>query len=345
MPVVGEFAEPDDSRESASATGVGTTHRAIRTTGRIAGQDQDFYRLRGAGPTSIATRTPGSDLDTVLTVFDAAGEEIASNDTVGLSTDARLEAELTVGADYFVRVTGTENTEGTYELTLSAGEGKGDRDFFAVDLKAGDVIGVSVAGAARKVVVHDTVGREVMGSQQDFSGACPKENPLPGGGNAVADHLAPRDGRYYVGVEDGAGRYELTVRAFRPGSEKAPQTVFADFNGALVDTGVWGLPGGEAAVAAVEVPHELGSVRTGRRRDRVRCGRHDPRERGVAREVRREAAQQPRPRGSVGAEGRQPVGDRRDDRRVRPADRGHRAVHRPRATSGTRRPRWCTSTC
>jgi hypothetical protein len=243
MPTVAEFAEPNDTQATASGTGVGTTHRAIRTTGKITGADQDFYRLRGAGLTTIATRTDGSDLDTVLTVFDAAGKEIASNDTVGVSTDARLETELAAGADYFVRVTGTLTTSGAYELTLAAGEGKGDKDFFAVDLKAGDVIGASVTGAARKVVVHDTRGREVMGSRQDFSGVYPKENPLPGGGNAVADYLAPRDGRYYVGVEDGAGRYELTVKAFRPGSENVPQTVFVDFDGALVDTSGWGSPG------------------------------------------------------------------------------------------------------
>ncbi|MEV6240434.1 hypothetical protein [Lentzea sp. NPDC051838] len=243
MPSVGEFAEPNDTQATASATGVGTSRRAIRTVGKIAGSDADFYSLRGAGLTSIATRTDGSDLDTVLTVFDAAGKEIASNDTVGVSTDARLEAELVAGADYFVRVTGTQNTAGSYELTLAAGEGFGDKDFFAVDLKAGDVIGASVVGAARKIAVHDSRGRLVMGSQQDFSGVYPASSPLPGGGNAVADYIAPRDGRYYLGVEDGAGAYSLTVKAFRPGSEKVPQTVFVDFDGALVDTSVWGSPG------------------------------------------------------------------------------------------------------
>lgn len=238
-----EFAEPNDTRQTASDSGVGTRHRAIRTTGAITAGDQDFYRLTGGGLTQIVTRTDGSDLDTVLTVFDAAGQEIASNDTVGLSTDARLDIELAKDAVYFVRVTGNPETAGTYELTLAAGVGKGDKDFFAIDLRAGDVIGVSVAGAARRVAVHDTRGREVIGSRQDFSGAYPPASPLPGGGNAVADHVAPRDGRYYVGVEDGIGRYELTVRAFRPGSEKAPQTVFVDFDGALVDTSVWGVPG------------------------------------------------------------------------------------------------------
>ncbi|MDX8053878.1 hypothetical protein SK571_31295 [Lentzea sp. BCCO 10_0798] len=244
MPVVPEAAEPNDSAATASGTGVGTTRRAIRTTGTITGGDQDFYRLRGAGLTSVATLTPGSDLDTVLTVFDAAGAEIASNDNVGPSIDATLSVELTAGADHFVRVTGGPNSSGTYELTLGTGEGKGDKDFFAIDLKAGDVVGASVTGSARKVVVHDTRGREVQGSRQDFSVVYPATSPLPGGGNAVTDYIAPRDGRYHVGVEDGAGRYDLTVKAFRPGSEKAGlQTVFVDFDGALVDTSPWGVPG------------------------------------------------------------------------------------------------------
>ncbi len=241
MPTVAEFAEPNDSPQTASDTGVGTTRRAIRTTGRITAQDQDHYRLRGAGLTTITTITPGSDLDTVLTVFDAAGTQIAVGDNAGASTDARLELELTAGADYFVRVTGTLNTEGTYELSLAAGEGQGDRDFFAVDLRAGDVLGASVTGSPRKVVVHDTGGRLVMGSRQDFSVIYPPESPLPGGGNAGADFVAPRDGRYHVGVEDGTGRYELTVKAFRPGSENAgQQTVFVDFDGAVVDTTPFG---------------------------------------------------------------------------------------------------------
>ncbi|MFD9698628.1 hypothetical protein [Lentzea sp. NPDC059081] len=241
MPVVGEFAEPNDSAQTASDTGVGTTRRAIRTTGAITAQDQDFYRLRGAGLTTVGTITPGSDLDTALTVFDAAGVEVATADNTIASTDARLDVELTAGADYFVRVTGVAATEGTYELTLAAGEGQGDRDFFAVDLKAGDVLGASVTGAARKLVVHDTAGRLVVGSQQDLSFALPPQSPLPGGGNAVADYVAPRDGRYSVGVEDGTGRYDLTVQAFRPGSEKAgPQTVFVDFDGAVVDTTPFG---------------------------------------------------------------------------------------------------------
>lgn len=241
MPVLPEFPEGNDTQQTASDTGVGTKHRAIRTTGKLTAGDQDFYRVRGAGLTSIVTRTDGSDLDTVLTVFDVTGKEIAANDTVGVSTDARLSVELTAGSDYFVRVTGTT---GAYELTIGTGQGKGDKDFYAVDLRAGDVLGASVVGSARRVVVHDVRGREVFGSTQDFSSVYPPESPLPGGGNAVVDYVAPRDGRYHVGVEDGAGRYSLTVQAFRPGTESAPvQTVYVDFDGARVNTAMWGGPG------------------------------------------------------------------------------------------------------
>ncbi|MFD4671491.1 hypothetical protein ACFWNN_17270 [Lentzea sp. NPDC058450] len=275
LAVLPEFAEPNDSAAAASDTGVGTpARRAMRTTGRITGADQDFYRLRGSGHTRIATLTPGSDLDTVLTVFDAAGQEVAASDNVGATFDASLEADLTAGAEYLVRVTGGPGgPSGTYELTIDTGEGLGDKDFYSVRLKAGDVLGASVTGSARKLVVHDTAGREVQGSRQDFSVVYPPSSPLPGGGNAVVDFVAPSAGRYYLGVEDGEGRYDLTLKALRPGAEAAGlQTVFVDFDGALVDTtpyggegvkslspmanflAAWGLgPADEAAVSTAAV--------------------------------------------------------------------------------------------
>ncbi|GLY46691.1 hypothetical protein [Lentzea sp. NBRC 102530] len=243
LAVLPEFAEPNDSAATASDTGVGApARRAMRTTGRITGADQDFYRLHGRGHTRIATLTPGSDLDTVLTVFDAAGREVASADNVGATFDASLELDLTSGAEYFVRVTGGPGgASGTYELTIAAGEGSGDRDFYSVQLRAGDVLGASVTGSARKLVVHDTAGREVQGSRQDFSVVYPPNSPLPGGGNAAVDFVAPSSGRYHLGVEDGEGRYDLTVKALRPGVEAAGlQTVFVDFDGALVDTVPYG---------------------------------------------------------------------------------------------------------
>lgn len=129
---------------------------------------------------------------------------------------------------------------------LAAG-GAGDRDFFAVDLRAGDVLGASVAGGASRLVVHDAAGREVFGSSQDFTAIYSPDSPLPGGGNAVVDFVAPSEGRYTVGVENGEGRYDVTVEAYRPGTETDPwgtvQTLFLDFDGARVNTGIYGGPG------------------------------------------------------------------------------------------------------
>jgi hypothetical protein len=75
-------------------------------------------------------------------------------------------------------------SEGPYTPTVSAG-GQ-DRDFFAVRLRAGDVLGATVKGSAAYLTVYDTVPREVHGSDQDATFIYPADSLLPGGGNAVA---------------------------------------------------------------------------------------------------------------------------------------------------------------
>ena len=88
-----------------------------------------------------------------------------------------------------------------------------DTDFFAVRLRAGDVLGASVKGSATYLTVYDTTPREVHGSNQDASFIYPMDSPLPGGGNAVTDYVATRTGWHYVGVTGGSGRTTSPSRA------------------------------------------------------------------------------------------------------------------------------------
>jgi hypothetical protein len=120
-----------------------------------------------------------------------------------------------------------------------------DTDFYAVKLRAGDVLGASVAGSATYLTVYDTVPREVHGSDQDASYIYPMASPLPAGGNAVTDYVATQAGWHYIGVEKGSGAYDITVEAYRPPLQGATpvQTLFLDFDGARVNTGVFGGPG------------------------------------------------------------------------------------------------------
>lgn len=282
LPAVPPFAETNDAIPLASDTGVPARGRALSTSGTIGDGpygtggdgtgDHDFYRLTGGPELSVATietHTPTGDLDTFLASFDANGQQIQTNDNLAGVTDSRLQVRVPPNAVVYVMVaaagpgaipsdpmtpgTGKRaGTEGPYNLTVKTGNGLADKDFFAVDLRAGDVLGASAAGRATRVMIHDPAGREVFGSSQDASFLFSEHSPMPAGGNAVADFVAPRDGRYTVAVEDGEGRYDVTVEAYRPGSELAQrpevQTIFLDFDGARVNTRIYGIDPATAGV-------------------------------------------------------------------------------------------------
>lgn len=261
-------AEDDGAIPLAGDTGIDGTE-AIVTSAEIgdgphgsAGtgtNDFDFYELHAtAGQTITAsTATPTGSLDTVLAVYTAAGELVAANDdAVGLDSLVRYDVPAT-GA-YYVAVAGFSlegplpadpndpasgaggGSEGPYTVTIATGTT--DKDFFAVKLRAGDVLGASVKGSAGYLTVYDTVPREVHGSDQDASSIYPMASKLPGGGNAVTDYVATKAGWHYVGVANGAGAYDITVEAYRPPlqGDRPNQTLFLDFDGARVNTGVFG---------------------------------------------------------------------------------------------------------
>ncbi|MDX8034073.1 hypothetical protein SK803_27975 [Lentzea sp. BCCO 10_0856] len=273
IPAVPPFAEVNDAIPLGSDTGVPARGRALHTSGTIGdgpygsggdgSGDHDFYKLSG-GTTgvyaTVGTNTPTGDLDTFLASYDANGVLITQNDNLVGTTDSRLRVFVPIGQDVYVMVaaagpgaipsdpmkpgTGKRaGTEGLYDLTIATGDGQADEDFFSVDLKAGDVLGASAAGKATRVMVHDPAGREVFGSSQDISFLYAENSPMPAGGNAVADFVAPRDGRYTVGVENGEGRYDVTVEVYRPGSElnQRPEvlSIFLDFDGARVNTRIY----------------------------------------------------------------------------------------------------------
>jgi hypothetical protein len=236
--------------------------------GRLTGDgsnDFDFFKVTATAGQVInaATATPDGPLDTVLELWSADGTLLALNDDSGLSLDSEISYPVNAAGDYYVTVaaygglpgdpfdsasgTGIGDTtppsQGPYTLTLSAGGV--DTDFYAIKLKPGDVLGASVAGSATYLTVYDTTPREVHGSDQDASVVYPMASPLPAGGNAVTDYVATKAGWHYIGVAHGDGAYDITVEAYRPPLEGATpvQTVFLDFDGARVNTGVFGGPG------------------------------------------------------------------------------------------------------
>ncbi|MCU7728072.1 PPC domain-containing protein [Actinoplanes sp. KI2] len=223
--------------------------------------DFDFYKLSAtAGQVlTLKTATPTGPLDTVLLLFAPDGTLLAANDDFS-GLDSQITYTVAAAGDFYLCVAaysglpgdpfdsgsgdgiGDTNppSEGPYTLTMTAGGV--DRDFFAVKLKPGDVLGASVTGSASYLTVYDTVPREVHGSFQDASFIYPMASPLPGGGNAVTDYVATKAGWHYVGVASGSGAYDISVEAYRPALQGATpnQTLFLDFDGARVNTGVFG---------------------------------------------------------------------------------------------------------
>ena len=228
--------------------------------------DFDYFKITvPAGKLiTVTTATPTGPLDTYLRLYAADGTLVASNDdSTGL--DSQIKYRATAAGDYYAMVaaygglpadpfdsasgTGigdtTPPTEGPYQLTITSTSGGVDSDFFAVKLKPGDVIGASVKGSPTYLTVYDTVPREVHGSDQDASYIYPMASPLPAGGTAVTDYVATKAGWHYVGVTGGSGAYDITVEAYRPVLQgaKPVQTLYLDFDGARVNTGVFGGPG------------------------------------------------------------------------------------------------------
>ena len=104
----------------------------------------------------IDTDTPTGPLDTVVALYDAAGTiGCASNDDSGGTLDSFLQFNFTVTGTYFVMISGFgvgtvfpadpfdsgsglgAGSEGPYDVTVTVAFS--DRDFYAIDLAAGDV--------------------------------------------------------------------------------------------------------------------------------------------------------------------------------------------------------------
>lgn len=254
---------------------------AIRTTGVLgdgphgpppAGDgtnDFDFYRLTSTAGRTLTVDTSGSPTgsDTYVAVYSAAGQLLATDDdggTTGLAS--LLRYQLPADGAYFVLVAGyatlgrtlpqDPNNSGSgrgggdtgdYTVLITAAEV--DLDFFAFDLAAGDVIGATVTGGPTELTVYRLDGTQMVGAEDTdvASGLYPPESPLPGGGNTTFAYVAEEPGSYAVQIDGATGRYDAKVEAYRPGSEtdqaETVQTVFLDFDGARVNTAIWGGPG------------------------------------------------------------------------------------------------------
>lgn len=276
LPAPTQFTAPAEDNGSIPLAGDAALRagRVTGTTGTIgdgphgsAGSgrgDSDFYAVNAAAGQRIVVDAAagGSGLDTVVVLWDAAGAIVALNDDRAPGNlDSLLSVRVPADGVYYVSVSGFYSlpsdpfdsgsgtgaeSEGGYSVTFALEAT--DVDYYAVRLRPGDVLSGSVSGSAARLAVYAPARggvQEVFGSTQDASYIYPPVSPLTGGGNAVVDHVADVRGLHYVAVEGGFGDYAVTLEVYRPGPEvrHTRQTIFLDFDGARVNTGIWGGPG------------------------------------------------------------------------------------------------------
>ena len=228
--------------------------------------DFDFFKVTSRQGLSISVNTLGTafPMDTIVVVYSADGEILALNDDAFVEPNpfaSRLTFPVPANGDYYVMVGGFPflpedpfdsgsgpgaGVEGDYTAAITSSEV--DTDYFALRLDKGDVIGSVGKGAANTLTIYRPDGTQMVGAPNtDASFLYAPESPLPGGGNTTLAYVAEQSGVYAIRVDGTPGAYDTLVEAYRPGSEidtaARVQTIFLDFDGARINTGIFGGPG------------------------------------------------------------------------------------------------------
>lgn len=276
----GPFAEDDGSIPLSSTLGLTSGAALIISatlgdgphgSGGTGNGDFDFYEVLGLTSgqiLSIDITTPFqglADLDSFVAVWDSAGNLLASNDDedfFGGNFDSFLQFSAPSAGNYYISVGSFVAdipldpfdsssglgffSEGIYDITI--GLDSGDADFFSFEVRAGDVISATSFSAAQQLALFDPSGVLRIGATDDISFLYPPSSPLAGGGIAAISYVAEISGTWALRVLGaGSGGYTVELRSFRPGLESAApnttQILFLDFDGASIDTSIFGGPG------------------------------------------------------------------------------------------------------
>ncbi|QDV43291.1 Serine-aspartate repeat-containing protein D precursor [Stieleria neptunia] len=145
----------------------------------------------------------------------------------------------------------TIDINGSMPVTISSqGNVNADIDTYAFNLRAGDILDVSVIGAGANLTVlygpsesgttynpRATNGAFWFGTDSNQGLIHPDPSPLMTTGNAVAAQVVPHTGTYYLIVAPSTTsvNYTAGLRVYRPIAESLPigaqQTIYLDFEG------------------------------------------------------------------------------------------------------------------
>ena len=236
--------------------------------GRTGSNDFDFFSLSSRRGLTITVDTTATEsVDTVVAIYNGRGDLLAENDDAFVPPNelaSRLNFRAPRTGNYYVMVAGFSEAGSLPEDPRDSGSGAGgadrgayavsiasahiDTDYFGLRLDKGDVLGAVGRGVAETLTIWRPDGTQMVGAPNiDASFVYAPQSPLPGGGNTTLAYVAEESGTYAIQVSGRPGTYDTLVEAYRPGSEidraARVQTVFLDFDGARVNTGIWGGPG------------------------------------------------------------------------------------------------------
>ncbi len=129
-----------------------------------------------------------------------------------------------------------------------------DEDYFALDLKKGDIFDARITTAPTSpvptAIFYNSSGTELLFTQGLFlpgvSGVVPTKSPRFTTGSTTLSYVVDTDARYYFRVGDALGAYSLNLRTYRPTLEQEPigtqQIVFLDFDGSTVRNDMINIP-------------------------------------------------------------------------------------------------------
>ena len=237
-----------DTRASATPVTSGTA-----VAGNInPGSDQDYFSIVVSGAGTLTASTTGST-DTVGTLYDSTGTQLATDDDSGIGTNFMISHTITAVGTYYVRVTGEGSNTGMYSLAVTfamdSGDDHGDTRAMATSVTSGTAVAgnidpgsdedyFSIAVSRAGTLTASTTGTtDTIGHLYGSTGTQLATNDNGGTGNNFdISYDVTAASTYYVRVTSsgtGTGMYSLTI-TFTPDHGNTRATATAVTSGTAV---------------------------------------------------------------------------------------------------------------
>ena len=243
----------DHGNNRGSATQVTS---ATRITGYIdPGNDEDYFLIEvpRAGALTATTTSSVVGPNTVGTLYDSGGMQLATDDDSGLGSHFRISYSITTAGTYYIRVTSVGSGTGTYNLivtfdvhgdtsasatSVTSGTAitgvvgqTSDNDYFSIAVPSGGtLIALTTGTTDTRGFLYDTDGTTELAKNQDSS---------PTDDNFRISYQLASAGTYYIRVTgSNTGAYVLTATFIADHSDARDMTATPVTSGLTITGGI-----------------------------------------------------------------------------------------------------------